>query len=53
MTEIRLQRRITGTAEDTMLDHYAQRASESLSGHATDITVRFLQYFWIAEYRTR
>jgi demethylmenaquinone methyltransferase/2-methoxy-6-polyprenyl-1,4-benzoquinol methylase len=48
-------RRLQDGSEHEVLKNFPSERDlrESLSAHAADITVRFLEYFWIVEYRTR
>lgn len=48
-------RRLEDGTENEVLKNFPSEAElqDSLSRHATDINVRSLQYFWIAEYKTR
>lgn len=48
-------RRLRDGSEHEVLKNFPSESDlhEYLSGYATDINVRFLQYFWIAEYRTK
>lgn len=48
-------RRLKDGSEHEVLKNFPSEAElpDTLSGHATDINVRFLQYYWIVEYRTR
>jgi demethylmenaquinone methyltransferase/2-methoxy-6-polyprenyl-1,4-benzoquinol methylase len=48
-------RRLQDGSEHEVLKNFPTEAKfhESLSMHATDIAVRFLDYFWIVEYRSR
>lgn len=48
-------RRLQDGSEHQVLKNFPrdEHLLASLSAHATDISVKHLQYFWIAEYRTR